>query len=59
MHNDRKVKLLHIMLPKASACLKSYDGKTKWMYFLIEDHDLWEKHKTIWDKSERWYKKKL
>ena len=30
------------MLPKASAYVKSYDGQTKWMYFLIEDDDLLE-----------------
>ena len=35
------------MLPKTSAHLKSYDGQTKWMYFLIEDDDLLEKYKTI------------
>ena len=28
---------------KASAYVKSYDGQTKWMYFLIEDYDLLEK----------------
>ena len=28
------------MLPKTSAYVKGYDGKTKWMYFLIEDDDL-------------------
>ena len=28
---------------------KSYDGQTKWMYFLIEDK-LSEKYNTIWDK---------
>ena len=28
------------MLPKTSAYVKSYDGLTKWMYFLIEDDDL-------------------
>ena len=38
------------MLPKKSAYVKSYDGRTKWMYFLIEDDDLWKKHNTIWDK---------
>ena len=27
------------MLPKTSAYLKSYDGQTKWMYFLTEDDD--------------------
>ena len=45
-----KVKPLHIMLPKTSAYVKSYDGKTKWMYFLIEDDDLLEKYSTIWNK---------
>ena len=35
------------MLPKASAYVKSYDGQTKWMYFLIEDDDLLEKYNTI------------
>ena len=38
------------MLPKTSAYVKSYDGQTKWMYFLIEDDDLLEKYNTIWDK---------
>ena len=28
------------MLPKTSAYVKSYDGETEWMYFLIEDDDL-------------------
>ena len=27
------------MLPKTSANVKSCDGQTKWMYFLIEDDD--------------------
>ena len=40
MNNDYKVKLLHIMLPKTSAYIKSYDGQTKWMYFFIENDDL-------------------
>ena len=38
------------MLPKTSAYANSYDGRTKWMYFLIEDDDLLEKLNTIWDK---------
>ena len=38
------------MLPKTSAYVKIYDGQTKWMYFLIEDDDLLEKYKTVWDK---------
>ena len=37
LNNDRKVKPSHIMLPKTSAYVKSYDRKTKWMYFLTED----------------------
>ena len=35
LHNDNKFRPLHIMLPKISAYVKSYDGRTKWMYFLI------------------------
>ena len=43
MYNDHKVKPLHIMLPKTSAYVRSYDGQIKWMYFLIEDDDVSEK----------------
>ena len=50
MHDDYKAKPLHIVLPKTSAYVKSTNGKTKWMYFLIEDNDLTEKYNTIWDK---------
>ena len=28
------------MLPKMKPYVKSYDGQTKWMYFLIEDEGL-------------------
>ena len=35
---------LRIMLPKTRAYVKSYDGQTKWMYFLIEDYGLLEKY---------------
>ena len=38
------------MIPKTSAYVKSYDGQTKWMHFLIEDDDLLGKYDTIWDK---------
>ena len=31
------------MLSKKSTYVKSYDGQTKLIYFLIEDDDLWEK----------------
>ena len=47
------------MLPKASAYVKSYDGQTKWMYFLIENDDLVEKYNTIWDKLSADIKKNL
>ena len=30
------------MVAKTSAYVKSYDGQTKWMYFLIEDDELLE-----------------
>ena len=44
MYHDHKIKPLRIMLlPKASAYVKSYSGQTKWMYLLIEDDDLLEK----------------
>ena len=39
------------MLPKISGYVKSYDGQTKWMYFLIENDELLEKYNTIWDKD--------
>ena len=41
---------LHIMLPKTSAHVQTYDGQTKWMYFLIEDDKLLEKYNNIWEK---------
>ena len=50
LHNDYKVKPLHIMLPKTNAYVKRYDGQTEWIYFLIEDDDLLEKYNTVWDK---------
>ena len=47
------------MLLKTSAYVKSYDGKTKMMYFLIEDDGLMEKHDTIWDKASADIKKEI
>ena len=38
------------MLLKTSTYVKSYNGETKWIYFLIENDDLLEKHNTLWDK---------
>ena len=39
LYDNHKVKPLHLMLPKTSTYVKSFDGQTKWMYFLIEDDD--------------------
>ena len=50
LYNDKKVKPLHIIIPKTSAYVKSFDGQTNWMYVLIEDDDLLKKYNTIWDK---------
>ena len=40
LYNDNKVRPLHIMLPTTSAYVKSYDGETKYIYFLTEDDNL-------------------
>ena len=44
---------------KTRAYVKSCDGQTKWMYFLIEDHDLLEKYNTMWDKVSADIKKEF
>ena len=49
LYNHDKVKPLHIMVPKTSTYVISYDGQTKWMYFLIEGDDSLKKYNTIWD----------
>ena len=36
LHNDNKLKPLHIMLSKTSAYVNIYEGQTKWMYLLIK-----------------------
>ena len=48
-YHDHKGKPLHAKLPKVSSYVKSYDGQTKWMYFLVEDDDLLQEH-AIWDR---------
>ena len=58
MIDDHKVKILHIMLPKTSPYIKSYDRQTKWMYFFIEDDNL-EKYDTVWNKVSADIKKNL
>ena len=46
------------MLPKLSAYVKSSNGQTKWMYFLIESDDLLGKYNTICEKVRVDIKKK-
>ena len=54
LYNDYKVKPLYPMLPKTCAYVKSYNGKTKWMYFFvfffIERDYLLEKYYASWYK---------
>ena len=59
LHNDYKVKPLHIILPKIGTYVISYDGETKWMYFLIEYDDLLENYDTVWDKVSADVKKEF
>ena len=48
LDEDYKIKLLHIMLPKTSMCIKKCNGETKCILklgiFLIEDDELLEKY---------------
>ena len=44
LNGSYNIKLLQIILPKTSAYVKSCDGKSEWMFFLIEDDDLLEKY---------------
>ena len=59
MQNDHKVKSLHIMLPKTRAYVESYDGQTKYMYFLTKNDGLLGKYKIILDKVNTDTKKNL
>ena len=59
VYNGYKVNPLHKTLPKTSSYVKSYDGKTKWMYFFIENDDLLEKYILIGIKSALIYKKRI
>ena len=47
------------MVQKTKANVKSYDGQTKWMYFLIAYDNLLEKYNTIWDKVSSDIKKEV
>ena len=50
---------LRIILPETSAYVKSRDGESKWMYYLIEDDNLLKKYNEIWNKVSNIIKKNL
>ena len=50
---DDKIKPLHIMLPKTSAYVKSYDRETKWIYLFNEDEELLETYNGICLKKKK------
>ena len=56
-NNDYEIKISGIMLSKTSAYVKSYDGETEWMTFLIRDDNLMKKHDDIWNKVTNSIKK--
>ena len=47
------------MLPKRSTLVKSCDGQTKWIYFLVEVDDLLGKYSTTWNKVSADRRKEL
>ena len=59
LYYNHNVKPSHIVLPNTSAYVKSYNGQTKWMYFLIEYDHLLEKYNTNWDKVSADIKKMI
>ena len=59
LYDNHNVKSLHITLPKTSAYVKSYNGQTKWKYFLIEDDGLLDKYNIIRYKVSADIKKEL
>ena len=50
---DHKTKPLSIILPKTNTYVKSYDGETKWIYFLIGDDKFLKKHNDIWNNQTK------
>ena len=59
LYKNHKVKPLNIILTKITAYGKSYDRRTKWVYFLTEDGGLLEKYNTVQDKVSDYTKKNL
>ena len=43
------VKLLCIILPQMSGCIKYFEKEGKIMSFLIKDDEVWERYEQIWD----------
>ena len=54
-----ETKPIRTMLPKRSVYVKNYDGKSKWMSFLIKDDELLKKYNHIWNKVSNCVKKEL
>ena len=59
MDVDYKIKLLFRMPKKMNACVKSRNGETNWMYFLIENDDLLKKYNNIWNNIKNSIKENL
>ena len=57
-YDDCKTKPLNDA-PKSEHLLKSYDGETKWMNFLIKNDDLLKKYNDIWNKVSNSIKKEV
>ena len=58
LDDDYRIKPLNIMLPKTTIYVQGYDGKTKWMYFLIED-ELLKKKNDIREKVSKSIKREI
>ena len=56
--DNYKIKPSITVITKTSAYIKSYDGGTIWMQFLIGGHDLLKKYNAIWNKIINSIKKK-
>ena len=46
LYGGSNVRPLNVILPRTSTYVKSCDGQTKYIYFLIEDGDLLGKYNT-------------
>ena len=57
--DEYKIKPLCIMLLKTSTYVRSYNGETKWMNFLIKDNELLKKYNDVWHKVSNSFKKNL